>query len=344
MGPSGAGKSTLLRAVAGLERPARGRIALGPEPWFDAARGIDVPPERRAVGLVMQDLALFPHLTAGQNVAFASRRRAPKLMRRFGIAHLADVRPAALSGGERQRVALARALARDPRVLLLDEPLAALDADTRVAVIGELADLLDTLALPALFVSHDFADAATLAATVVVVDRGRIVQRASPAGLVAAPATPLVARLTGANLITGTAERGAGGLTVVALDDGGIIHSTDRAAGHVGVAIQPLDISLARRVTASVSAMNHLHGPVRSVVSLGNRVRVRVGPLTAEITAASRERLGIAVGDRAVASFKASATRLVPTRAGAETGAAEGGGAGATADGAAARPGARVIP
>jgi len=114
LGPSGAGKSTLLRAVAGLERPRAGRIALGAQVWFDAERRIALAPERRAVGLVPQDLALFPHLTSGANVAFGGRRRAGELMRRFGIAHLADAMPATLSGGERQRVALARALARGP--------------------------------------------------------------------------------------------------------------------------------------------------------------------------------------------------------------------------------------
>jgi ABC-type protease/lipase transport system fused ATPase/permease subunit len=128
LGPSGSGKSTLLRAIAGLERPAAGRIALGGEVWFDSSRRVAVPPERRAVGLVPQDLALFPHLTAEQNVGFSSRRRAPELMRRFGIAHLADARPDALSGGERQRVALARALYGDPFLVVLDEPNASLDA------------------------------------------------------------------------------------------------------------------------------------------------------------------------------------------------------------------------
>ena len=128
VGPSGAGKSSVLRSVAGLLRPEHGVVRLGAECWLDTASGIDVPPERRRVGLVFQEYALFPHLSVRANVEFGGRERATELLDRFRIAHLAGARPAAISGGERQRVALARALARDPAVLLLDEPLSALDA------------------------------------------------------------------------------------------------------------------------------------------------------------------------------------------------------------------------
>jgi molybdopterin-binding protein len=310
LGPSGSGKSTLLRAIAGLERPAAGRIALGDEVWFDASRRVALPPERRAVGMVVQELALFPHLTAGQNVGFGSPRRAPELMRRFGIAHLADARPDALSGGERQRVALARAIARDPRVLLLDEPLSALDADTRSGVRAELSNLLKELAVTTLLVSHDFEDAAALAATVIVIDEGRIVQSGTPDELVARPATPLVARLTGANLLGGIAGHAPAGLSRVILDDGTVVHSTDAAIGRVGVAVQPVDITIAPHLQ-DASTMNQVPGRVGSVVRLGNRARVRVGDLAAEITVASLERLALKEGDHVVASFKATATRLV---------------------------------
>lgn len=310
LGPSGSGKSTLLRAIAGLERPARGRIALGDEVWFDSAHGISRAPERRSVGLVMQDLALFPHLTAAQNVGYGSPRRAPELMARFGIAHLADARPDLLSGGECQRVALARAIARDPRVLLLDEPLSALDADTRGVIRMELSELLGDLRLPTLLVTHDFEDAATLATTVIVIDDGRIVQSGTPDELVSRPATPLVARLTGANLLAGTARAGPAGLTRVTLDDGAVVHSTDPATGRVGVAVQPVDISLATH-PQEASTMNSVPGRIGSVVRVGNRARVRVGALSAEITVASLDRLGMREGDPAVASFKATATRLV---------------------------------
>ncbi|MBV8257238.1 MAG: ATP-binding cassette domain-containing protein, partial [Actinobacteria bacterium] len=139
VGPSGAGKTSVLRVIAGLVRPPQGRVALGDEVWLDTERGVALPPEERRVGLVFQEYALFPHLSVRRNVAYgAGGRPVDELLERFRIAHLADARPGELSGGERQRVALARALARDPEVLLLDEPLAALDAHTRTAVRAEL--------------------------------------------------------------------------------------------------------------------------------------------------------------------------------------------------------------
>jgi molybdate transport system ATP-binding protein len=311
VGPSGAGKSSVLRAIAGLLRPERGRIALGARPWLDTEEQIDLPPERRSVGLVFQEYALFPHLDVRRNVAFGGRERVDELLERFRISHLARARPADLSGGERQRVALARALARDPAVLLLDEPLSALDAHTRGVVRGELAELLAELRLPTLLVTHDFEDAAALADRVGVIVDGRILQLGLAAELLAAPADAFVASFTGANLLHGTARAGADGLTEVVLDAGGSMYSADGGEGRVGLAVYPWEIALARSEPAD-SAINHLRGAVRSVVVLGNRVRVRVGPLTAEITAGSADRLELREGDPVVASFKATASRLVP--------------------------------
>ena len=142
VGPSGAGKTTVLRAIAGLVRPRSGRIEAGGGVWLDTEAGIDVPPERRSVGLVFQEYALFPHLTVAQNVAFGARGDVASLLERFGLGGSAGERPGRLSGGERQRVALARALAREPDVLLLDEPLSALDPHTRSTVRGELRETL----------------------------------------------------------------------------------------------------------------------------------------------------------------------------------------------------------
>jgi ABC-type sulfate/molybdate transport systems ATPase subunit len=301
----------VLRAIAGLMRPHEGRIALGTETWLDTECGVDVPPERRSVGLVFQEYALFPHLTVRRNVAFGGRGRVDELLERFRIAQLAHARPGDLSGGERQRVALARALAREPAVLLLDEPLSALDAHTRGVVRGELAELLSELRLPTVLVTHDFEDAAALADRVGVMVEGRILQLGSAAELLAAPADAFVAGFTGANLLPGTARAGADGLTEVVLDAGGTASTTDSGLGRVALAVYPWEISLARQPLAD-SAVNHVRGEVRSLVTLGNRVRVGLGPLTAEVTAASAERLALAEGDLLVASFKATATRLVP--------------------------------
>ena len=311
VGPSGAGKSSVLRAIAGLLRLERGRIALGAATWFDSGTGVDLPPERRSVGLVFQEYALFPHLDVRRNVAFGGRGRVDELLERFRISHLAAARPGDLSGGERQRVALARALARDPAVLLLDEPLSALDAHTRGVVRGELAELLAELGLPTLLVTHDFEDAAALAERVGVIGEGGILQLGPAAELLAAPADAFVASFTGANLLPGIALPGPDGLTEVVLEFGGSAFSTDLAEGRVGVAVYPWEVAISRTEPTD-SAVNHVRGEVRSLVTLGNRVRVRVGPLTAEVTAASAERLSLVEGNPVVASFKATATRLVP--------------------------------
>jgi ABC-type sulfate/molybdate transport systems ATPase subunit len=260
VGPSGAGKTSLLRAVAGLEHVRAGRIALGAERWLDVEQGIHLSPERRRVGYLPQDYALFPHLTVAGNVAFAGRRERPDLLERLGIAHLARARPAQLSGGERQRVALARALARDPRVLLLDEPFGALDAITRQQVRGELADMLAGLALPTLLVTHAFTDASALADRVGVLDRGRLVQLASASELVHDPATVMVAALTGANVVDAEASR-AGAGSRVRLAGGGELGSSSPAEGAVKIAIHPWALELAdpgaSRLTDRVVSVHH---------------------------------------------------------------------------------------
>ncbi len=243
VGPSGAGKTSFLRALAGLERPVAGRITLGDEPWTDAEHRIHLPPEQRRVGYLPQDYALFPHLTVAGNVRFAARRDRPDLLERLGIAHLAPARPAELSGGERQRVALARALAREPQLLLLDEPFAALDAITRDQVRTELADLLPSLQLPTLLVTHAFEDAAALAERIGVLDHGEIVQFGSASELLDSPAAPLVAQLTGANTLAGTAEPSVEG-SIVRVDGGGTLRSSSRASGRVQLAVDPWAVQL----------------------------------------------------------------------------------------------------
>ena len=312
VGPSGAGKTSVLRAVAGLARPAAGRIALGGDVWFDAERNVFRRPDERRVGLVFQEYALFPHMSVRQNVAYAGPARVDEFLERFGIADLAAARPAELSGGERQRVALARALARDPGVLLLDEPLSALDAHTKIQVRGELQELLRELGLPTLLVTHDYEDAASLADTVGVIVEGRVRQVAAPHDLVARPADGFVASFTGANLLHGTARRPVHGPTEIALESGEIVYSADEAEGPVDVVVYPWEVVVGRERDES-SALNAIEGEVRSIVQIGSRMRVRIGPVTAEVTETSLERLGLVVGGRAVASFKATGTRLVAT-------------------------------
>jgi molybdopterin-binding protein len=311
VGPSGTGKSTILRVIAGLARADSGRVTLDDQVWVDVERGVFRKPEERRVGLVFQDYALFPHLSVRENVGYAATRDPGELLERFGIAHLGGVRPGRLSGGEQQRVALARALARDPAVLLLDEPLAALDAHTKAAVRLELQAVLADFALPTLVVTHDYEDAVALAPTVGVLVDGKLRQLASPAELVARPADPFVASFTGANLLRGDAERVEDGLSRVRLETGEIVYSTDPASGKVGVVVYPWDVAVARIHTDS-SARNFVVGQVDSIVEVGNRVRVRIGPLIAEVTAASAERLELARGGNAYATFKATGTRLLP--------------------------------
>jgi ABC-type sulfate/molybdate transport systems ATPase subunit len=311
VGPSGAGKSSVLRAVAGLARPAAGRVALDEDVWFDADRRICLTPDRRSVGLVFQEYALFPHMSVRRNVAYGGAARVDEYLERFRISHLADADPGELSGGERQRVALARALARNPGVLLLDEPLSSLDSHTKSAVRVELQELLHEFGLPTILVTHDYDDAAALADEVGVIVDGKLRQYATPQELVSNPADAFVASFTGANLLHGIAQPENDELTLVRLESGERIYSTDFASGEVGVVVYPWEITVGR-VQHVDSAMNIIHGDVRSVVHVGNRVRVSIGPITAEVTAASAHDLDLARGGRAVATFKATGTRLVP--------------------------------
>jgi molybdate transport system ATP-binding protein len=323
-GPSGAGKTSILRVIAGLLRPDAGVVSCGDRVWLDTAQGLNVPPEERGCGYVFQDYALFGHLRAWQNVAYGlrgvprggRRERAVELLDRFGAAALADARPATLSGGERQRVALARALAREPRVLLLDEPLSALDARTRAHAGRELAAIVSDLGVPTVIVTHDFMEAALIGGTIGVIDGGRIVQLGDAAALAAEPGSPFVADFTGANVLRGRAAAGPNGVTLVELEGGGRIASVDTAEGPVAASVFPWEITIERGTGAQEdSAQNRLAVEVTSVTTVGNRVRVGLAcpqPLTAEITGQSTQRLGVEPGARVTATWKAAATRLLP--------------------------------
>ena len=331
VGRSGAGKTTILRAIAGTLRPAGRRIICREEVWLDAAKRIHVPPAQRRCGYVFQDYALFPHLSAWRNVAFAlarssrsarawRRARALELLDSLGIGHLADALPGAMSGGERQRVALARALARQPSVLLLDEPLAALDAAAKASAARTLLATLRSLEIPTLLVTHDFEQAAMLGDEVAVLENGTIIQRGPASKLSANPASAFVADFTGAVVLNGLARPVLGGGAVVELDGGGVIATSDRADGPVTAIVRPWEITLRRmpldaQPHMQESTQNQLAVRIVSLTPLGGRVRVGLAApqaLVAEVTPKAVAELKLAVGAEVIAAWKATATRVAP--------------------------------
>jgi molybdate transport system ATP-binding protein len=237
VGPSGSGKTTLLRTVAGLARCVAGRVAIDDVVWFDSAAGIDLAPQQRRVGLVFQNYALFPHLSALDNVALASPRpdakaHALELLARVRLGDLAGRRPAQLSGGQQQRVALARALARDPRVLLLDEPFSAVDQVTRQDLYVELAELHRSLSIPIILVTHDLQEAQRLADRMVILDRGAALQIGAPEQVRRQPRNARVAQLLGLrNHFEGVFHRARDGSSVGRLTWG-------RAAGGITLPVR----------------------------------------------------------------------------------------------------------
>jgi len=262
--------------------------------------------------LVFQEYALFPHLTVRANVAFGGAVRVDDLLERFGIVRLADEKPAALSGGERQRVALARALARDPGVLLLDEPLSALDAHTRGVVRDELQELLAELRLPTLLVTHDFRDAAALADRIGVVVDGTMRQLATARELIDHPADAFVVSLTGGNLLPGRARSLRGGGSEVVLDAGGVVCSDERASGRVVVAVYPWEISVRpAHDGACGTAVNAITSPITTLTPQDGHIRVRVGAVTAQSSLEELERLGLQPGAPARACFSTVHARLL---------------------------------
>lgn len=286
LGPNGAGKSTLLRALAGLTALTSGSIHLGDVALDDVSGETFVPPQRRPVGLVFQNYRLFPHLDVLDNVAFAprsqgaSRRRSRELagswLERFSIRELASRRPAQVSGGQAQRVALARALAGQPHLLLLDEPLAAMDARTRLDVRTTLRRHLADFTGPVVLVTHDPLEAMVMADRLLVIEHGRVVQEGAPAQVARRPATDYVARLVGLNLYAGRSDPGTG---TVALDDGGSLVATTDAAlvgDRVLVVLRPSAITLHTEQPEHSSSRNVWPGTVDSLELLTDRVRVQV--------------------------------------------------------------------
>jgi len=303
LGPNGSGKSSLLRTLAGLQGIESGEIRFG-DRVVNAAPSIHVSPQKRSVGVVFQDYALFPHLSVEQNIAFgprslgASKKEAhtqsQAQMNSLGITELANRKPGQISGGQGQRVALARALATQPDLLLLDEPLAALDAQTREGVRAELDRQIKAFAGCVVFVTHDPLDAMLLADRVIVLENGVITQDGTPGQLAARPETSYVATLMGVNLIRGQAQAG-----VLHVEGGGVLHIPQSSLeGEVLAVLRPEAITLHINEPEG-SARNAWQGTVSGLTPMHDRIRVSVEaspPVVATITHASLADLKLAVG------------------------------------------------
>jgi molybdate transport system ATP-binding protein len=319
LGPNGAGKTTLLRVLAGLQALDAGRVAVDGEVLDDPASGAWTPTERRPIGFVFQDHALFPHLSAVENVAFGlrargarrgdARRRAQEWLERVGVASHAGARPRSLSGGQAQRVALARALVLEPRVLLLDEPLAALDASARVGTRRDLRGHLEEHQGARVVVTHDPVDAMTLGDRVVVLEAGRMVQAGTLADLRERPRSRYVADLVGVNLYRGHADRGR-----IQLPGSGELVAAGDASGEVFAVVHPRAVALHRRAPEG-TPRNVWAGTVEHLDVEGDRVRVIVAgavPVTAEVTPAAVAELGLTANAAVWASVKATEVNVYP--------------------------------
>jgi molybdate transport system ATP-binding protein len=322
LGPNGAGKTTALRAIAGLLPLGGGRIALGSRVWDEPPRTFR-PPDRRPIGVVFQDYLLFDHLSCLENVAFglrargldkhAARAEALRWLDIVGLSSYARTRPRSLSGGQAQRVALARALATDPELLLLDEPLAALDASTTLHVRAELGQHLSRYEGRTLLITHDPLDAMVLADRLVIVENGRVVQAGRPTDIARRPRTDYVAQLVGLNLYRGTASG-----TTVDLVEGGTITLAEPATGSVHVAFPPTAVSLYPSAPSG-SPRNTWPAVVTGIEQHAHTVRVRLnatptGPATllADITPAAVADLHLSPGQPLHATLKATEIHTYP--------------------------------
>ena len=318
LGPTGAGKTILLETIAGIHRPDKGRILL------DGTDITDAPPERRGIGMVYQDYMLFPHMTVRENIGFGLRQRgisgenrdaaAESIAETLGIAHLLDRYPATLSGGEQQRTAIARALVLSPRVLLLDEPLSALDTVTRERLRREIKEIHTRTGVTILHITHHFEDIYALADRVVVMKDGAVAQEGTPETILRRPASDFIAHFTGMeNLFSGTASPDGTGTAEIAVGPVKLFAATD-LSGPVRVGIRPEDLILSTSPLDS-SARNSLPGIVAGVVENGIYAKIPVDCgngiiVTAALTRQSVERLKLCSGTEVWVTFKATAVHV----------------------------------
>lgn len=345
-GPSGSGKTTILRCLAGLDRPDAGRIGAGPDTWFDARERVDLPPQRRGIGYLPQGFALFPHLDVRANIGYgmsgepgrsgrtrevgrtgglgrAGRaghdERVAELVELLRLEGLERRRPGELSGGQQQRVALARALARRPRLLLLDEPLSALDSPTRDALRGELRRLLRASGVPSIVVTHDRTEALVLGDRVGVLADGTLRQLGPTLDVFDRPADETVARIVGVETVVAAVVAGsADGLVRMRVAGAELTAVGDRPAGTdvlVSIRAEDVILELGPRVAGGgVSARNRLAGVIVEIEPAGPLVRITVDvgfPLVAAVTRPAVEELRLRLGVQVVAIVKAPAVHVI---------------------------------
>jgi molybdate transport system ATP-binding protein len=340
-GPSGAGKTTLLDCVAGLTTPDSGRIAIGDRALFDANQGVNIPTAKRRVGYVFQSLALFPHLMVEENIHYGlthlshaeRKERSSAIMKSFRIAHLADRKPAKISGGESQRTALARTLVTDPQVLLLDEPLAALDAVTKSAIIDDLRAWNREHRIPILYVTHSHEEVFALGERVIVLDAGRIVAQGTPHEIISVPQQETVAQLVGfENVFAAMVEavHPERGTMVCKVSEAqptsgrnasSVLIETPMVRANVGsvlrVGIRAGDILLATSLPTGLSARNILYGRITTLEQRDVIVSARVNcgvDMEVHLTLAARNSLHLTPGQEVWLVIKTHSCHLMERR------------------------------
>jgi molybdate transport system ATP-binding protein len=319
LGPNGSGKSTTLRALVGLLPLAGGRVILDGTVLEDPAQRTRIPAEKRPIALMFQDYLLFPHMSAVENVAFGlrsrgtdkktAREKAVTTLARLGLDGVAEARPGSMSGGQQQRVAMARALVTDPKLLLLDEPLAALDVSTKTDVRRLLREVLRQSHAANILVTHDLLDAVALGDRMVVIENGGIVQTGTPAEVTARPRSKYVADLTGVNLLRGTAHG-----TRLELDGGGQLTCSGSATGQALAVVPPHGVSVSRQRPEGQQP-NTWPGQISAVDLMGDRVRVRIDgtpAITAEVPPAAVDELKLDDGGELWASVDPTAITVYP--------------------------------